>query len=589
MHKTKTKHAELQGPENESVEDAVIRVIQTYERISASMRDSKGRLESMDKLRNDCYRAEVEARSMRDHLSVSNSKHKEEIFYLVQEINRLKFTIDSLKLEKEDLKVESGALAGTDNISLERERNDHKARYEVLLRKSREDAASYSKTVNDLQSQIEQERAHWKAFSNHLHDEKRDHESRLKAAELDFSNRLKDKEDSHEEHMRIERSKFDEQIGELKDCIRVERAGVSSRLTETSDMFERRLQNQDMKHNTEMKDLESKHVHQTGRYQEYLKEKESIVALQEEEIHRLKSTVEDLKSESSRLKEQNASISEAENAKKASFEQHVHRLQTDLDGLHRQMSQSERRFKIENEDRQAVIQQMTLKHKAEIRQRMDAEKRFEKDLVKYEDVIRKLKAQHKIERDRQSSDMETRLKRQQHEHENKAREMKRLLLDIAELRTEVDQQRPNAQIKILTLRDKLGDKPGTDIRELRSVAEEMRTALSRENYKWLKDHHIVARFKAIANEIYLFSRLEWDVHREARWPCSENTLLRLYPQNTRKLKQCIVQSSLWTFLYERIFRSPFCIVGPEGAEVDREWEDIYASCELWYLILTAPD
>jgi hypothetical protein len=163
----------------------------------------------------------------------------------------------------------------------------------------------------------------------------------------------------------------------------------------------------------------------------------------------------------------------------------------------------------------------------------------------------------------------------QQRYENTIKETKLALLDVTELK-----KRPQSQVGLDLLKPQLGSNHERIIWRLQPAAEGMKKEPTREHVKELKDHHIIGRFRAIANEIDQFSRIEWDLSKETRWPCCERNMRQLHPQNTRKLKQYMIQSSLWTFIYERVFRSPFCIFGPAGDDIDRDWEDIYAPCEL---------
>ncbi|KAH8732202.1 hypothetical protein GQ44DRAFT_697245 [Phaeosphaeriaceae sp. PMI808] len=93
---------------------------------------------------------------------------------------------------------------------------------------------------------------------------------------------------------------------------------------------------------------------------------------------------------------------------------------------------------------------------------------------------------------------------------------------------------------------------------------------SREHIKGLTDREVVIRFKKLSTDIEEFSRVEWDPFSENSWPYSETELSALRPHNVRKLKQQIVQNSVWLALHEQVFQTPFRIIGPYGEAYDNE-------------------
>ena len=115
------------------------------------------------------------------------------------------------------------------------------------------------------------------------------------------------------------------------------------------------------------------------------------------------------------------------------------------------------------------------------------------------------------------------------------------------------------------------EKHRIELQRSQQVAEDLKQDLvSRDHIKGLSDRELAAQFKKLNTIIEDFSRTEWDHSREADWPLSEEELRSLYPRNVRKLKQQIIQNSLWLSLYEFIFRSPFRIIGEHGLAFDSE-------------------
>jgi hypothetical protein len=113
--------------------------------------------------------------------------------------------------------------------------------------------------------------------------------------------------------------------------------------------------------------------------------------------------------------------------------------------------------------------------------------------------------------------------------------------------------------------------------QLRAVIEDFKLAsATREQFKGLTNADLTSRFSKLAQEIEDFARLDWDAVRGSQWWTQQ--LQQLNPRNTRKLKQKIVQNSLWISLDDCIFRSPFRLFAAEQEwkGLDKDWIEIYA-------------
>jgi hypothetical protein len=109
------------------------------------------------------------------------------------------------------------------------------------------------------------------------------------------------------------------------------------------------------------------------------------------------------------------------------------------------------------------------------------------------------------------------------------------------------------------------------------VIEDFKSSSARrEHFKGMTDSQAAAQYKRLANSIDEFSRIEWERNKEHTWPVPDKDMGRL-ARNTRKLKQHIIQNTLWLLLYDHIFQSPFKILGIDGEQDDKEWIPIYSS------------
>ncbi|KAF1843892.1 uncharacterized protein K460DRAFT_153712 [Cucurbitaria berberidis CBS 394.84] len=350
---------ELKGPKHESTEEAVIRFVEQYERLSAPLRDSKGRLDTAEKMRKDLHKTEDELHAAQGRLSGWSRDYKELKTRHLQDTDQLKRTIDRLRLENSEQVSSHGAKLRKEQSSLQRENDQLKAMFEGQLRKMRDDSALQAKTIKDLQAQIIQERTQWNAAVQRLEGDKGVLDSRLRSVQSDYDSRLREVEEKSENRLQRERGK-------------------------------------------------------------------------------------------------------------------------------------------------------------------------------YEDLISSLESQ------------------------------------IAQLKN-------NAQKELLTQKEQLIKEHEEESSQLRTVIEDFKVASTqREHFKGLTDRDVSGHFLRLANDIEDFSRLEWDFRKEHDWPFTEDQLRQFYPKNTRKLKQQIVQNTMWVVLYNHVFRSPFRILGTDGKDIDADWIDIYS-------------
>jgi hypothetical protein len=85
----------------------------------------------------------------------------------------------------------------------------------------------------------------------------------------------------------------------------------------------------------------------------------------------------------------------------------------------------------------------------------------------------------------------------------------------------------------------------------------------------MSDHELAHRFHDISIEVDEFARVQWDVGQESLWPFPGQSLRK--SDNERRTKQYIIQNTLWVILYERIFCTPFRVLGNEGKSLEAEW------------------
>ena len=95
--------------------------------------------------------------------------------------------------------------------------------------------------------------------------------------------------------------------------------------------------------------------------------------------------------------------------------------------------------------------------------------------------------------------------------------------------------------------------------------------------KSMPDHEIASRFAVIEELVTDFSRdigrQSWESARSRQpFPFSESELKRLHKANTRVLKMQLIENTVWLILSDRIFSTPFKVLGREGEIWDDEWK-----------------
>ncbi|KAN0071923.1 hypothetical protein V8E54_009652 [Elaphomyces granulatus] len=212
------------------------------------------------------------------------------------------------------------------------------------------------------------------------------------------------------------------------------------------------------------------------------------------------------------------------------------------------------RMRNEFHEEKSIVESQKTGHQAaidELRERFDGERiSMKKELQRRNDQsriqLRNLQDQH---------DQELRKKDQEIEDVKKKRE-------VEEKRMEEE----DVAGKILRLKKDMEEKQ----RSLMDEVEALKGAMvERDHFKVISDRDLARRFQDLASEIDELSRERWDNRREATWPFPNNVLLK--SDNERRSKQYVIQNTIWVILYERIFCTPFRVLGTEGKLLEESW------------------
>jgi hypothetical protein len=102
----------------------------------------------------------------------------------------------------------------------------------------------------------------------------------------------------------------------------------------------------------------------------------------------------------------------------------------------------------------------------------------------------------------------------------------------------------------------------------------------RDHFKAISDREVAFRFHKISSDLDDFSRVQWEKFWGSSWPFSEQSLRLTANGNERRAKQHLMQNTLWVILYEKVFCTPFRVLGSEGKSLERQWIEKFGDGEL---------
>ncbi|KAI9768394.1 MAG: hypothetical protein M1839_004131 [Geoglossum umbratile] len=150
------------------------------------------------------------------------------------------------------------------------------------------------------------------------------------------------------------------------------------------------------------------------------------------------------------------------------------------------------------------------------------------------------------------------------------REMTRMARAIEEISREHEAEK--GKMKQLYHEEKVAPetKQEGDNKNLKEGVVALKGALvKRHPPKTMSDHELAHRFQDLASEVDSFSRVRWENGLQPSWPFPERSFHNL--ENVRRTKQYVIQNTIWVILYEKIFCTPFQVLGAEGQSLEQEW------------------
>lgn len=230
------------------------------------------------------------------------------------------------------------------------------------------------------------------------------------------------------------------------------------------------------------------------------------------------------------------------------------RLRTQIDELTNAQRQLELKWKEDRDLAAKDAYRTEQRHRAELEER---EANYKSEFRRWEEATKAEHRDREVELEGKIKELKDEIEKLKNEFSAKTDEMRK----VFEAKEKERHQREMARIE-----------------QYRLDNEALKGELvKREHFKGLSDPEIYTNFKKLAGEVDSFSRLPWEKRMEASWPLSDSSLRR--SDNPRRLKQYIVQSSIWFILHKMIFRSPFEIFGDEGQRMHHDWTGTFGEGE----------
>ncbi|KAI9773910.1 MAG: hypothetical protein M1840_006136 [Geoglossum simile] len=153
-------------------------------------------------------------------------------------------------------------------------------------------------------------------------------------------------------------------------------------------------------------------------------------------------------------------------------------------------------------------------------------------------------------------------------------EMEKMYKEIEDIIKEHEDEKTRMRALHADEKIRLEYKREQDSKDLRNEVEVLKGALvKRDHFKALSDNELAHRFQDISSEIDEFARVRWDNGLEPTWPFPDASFRN--SRNERRTKKYIVQNVIWVILYEKIFCTPFRVLGSKGKSLEQEWMGMY--------------
>ena len=90
-----------------------------------------------------------------------------------------------------------------------------------------------------------------------------------------------------------------------------------------------------------------------------------------------------------------------------------------------------------------------------------------------------------------------------------------------------------------------------------------------DRFKAMSDRELANLFEDLTDDVDVFARVPWAECCADTWFLTAKAFAK--SGNAREDQQFLFQNTIWTILYEKIFRHPFQVLGDEGESLQQQW------------------
>jgi hypothetical protein len=457
--------------------------------------------------------------------------------------------------------------------------------YKALETKSKDDLNRRNNDLAELVSMTNKEKSRLEnelsAVKDLLATQNLEHDGRIKQIQGDYQS---------------QRNSFLSQVKHLNEQLEEMRRKNSSLERETSIMANR-LAGIEQRHGEDIMQIRGHHqlelkttIENNNRQIQQLRSEMAVWARDhEEEISQLKKGHEEeliIKRSAfgndlaRRDREHTANTSRMETEQRTKMRAKEEEVRRAREGLHAQLKITEEQLAQAEEAKNKEIERIRKENAAE-KTRIGTE--YQDKVLKKEEEVRgvreELHTQVRITEEQVDQAVEARDK----EIERMRKEHKYMITAKAE---EIEKIRKVHEAEIVTVieahasdKAKMEEEHARDKIHLRKDVEDLKGALvKREHSKAMSDREAAQLFQDIGEEIDSFARVQWDEKYKLTWPFPEKSIQK--SENIRRTKQYIIQNTLWIILYEKIFCTPFRVLGDEGKSLEDQWVEEFGRGKL---------
>jgi hypothetical protein len=454
------------------------------------------------------------------------------------EIKTLKEQVDRYRDNIKELELEKAKLEGRWEERLE-------AKTEALEEKLVEQRSQHNAEAKEMQADALRKIG---KYERKLREKKQEYEEDLKAKEEMLA-----AADAKLKATNFAKESMIRDIGKLKERQAAEIRKATEPLEKTIRLKDEALKKMEADKNKELRDEQKKHEQALGKQKDTATKElatakatlQKVITEKEAEIDKLKRERQaELEVEREKSRNQLGAAKVAWDDLRAAKDEEIDIMRKEHNYALGQITlQKDKKIEEINYAHQQQIQQW----EAEVgRVRVQKDKKIEEITLAHQQEVEGFKAEVRqvtLQKNKEIKDIS-------HTHEN----------FVAKLKNDLLEDKANA------------------IRQLTADNERLlRFSIKKEVFKAMTDTDLEERFGAIRREVDGLARVDWNELRKSNWPVPERAIQQA--KIPRVAKQHLIQNTLWAILYDRVFCTPFRVLGSEGRALDQDWAQEFGQGE----------